>query len=106
MQFPKPNFSSSKPLSEQVSAIIEQKILGREIPVGKKIPPQEELRKAFGVGLVTVKTALADLTRQGYISRRPKHGTIVISAKPGREAAAAEKNTVCLVVCTGIEKQT
>jgi LacI family transcriptional regulator len=84
----------------QVANIIQQKITSKKIPVGQKLPPQEDLRKMFNVSIDTVLEALSNLVKDGYISRRPNRGTIVINSKPKAEAVLTRKNGICLVLCT------
>jgi DNA-binding LacI/PurR family transcriptional regulator len=95
--------NSEKHLSLQVAEILERRIKDREIKVGQKLPPQEELAKMFKVSLGTVKDALSNLVSAGYISRRRKYGTFVISAEPRTSDALKRKNGVYMVVCAGDE---
>ncbi|OGS27758.1 MAG: hypothetical protein A2297_02275 [Elusimicrobia bacterium RIFOXYB2_FULL_48_7] len=100
-QFKRPDFNSSESLSRQVAGIISAKIQSREIPVGEKLPGQEDLRKAFNVSIDTMFEALSSLVKEGYIARRRNYGTFVISSKPGAAAGIQKKNELCLVHCLG-----
>lgn len=51
-------------------------------PVGGRFPGEEELQKRFGVGRHTVREALKTLADQGYIDRRRKSGTVVLTTAP------------------------
>lgn len=103
MTFTKPDHQNPEPLYVQVANIIERKILDREIPVGQKLPPEEFLCRSFSVSLDTMREALSKVTREGYISRRPSIGTIVINAEPKNELALKTKNIIGIVVCPHLE---
>jgi DNA-binding LacI/PurR family transcriptional regulator len=97
----KPDIHSPEPLSLQISNIIEQKIVNKEIPVGQKLPTEENLCKNFNVSLLTLRSALARLEKGGYLSRRPRYGTFVISSELKKEIDLIGKNEIALVVCAG-----
>ncbi|OGS23460.1 MAG: hypothetical protein A2297_00025 [Elusimicrobia bacterium RIFOXYB2_FULL_48_7] len=105
-KFESVNTGSQKPLYMQVAENIENKITSNEIPVGGKLPDQETLAKMFNVSLFTITEALTGLVKEGYISRRPNHGTVVISAKPSKTLDLKSKNEICLLICTGPIKST
>ncbi|MCK6066188.1 MULTISPECIES: GntR family transcriptional regulator [Microbacterium] len=50
-----------------------------DYPVGQRLPSDAELTEKHGVSVITVKKALDLLRNDGYISRRPRVGTTVIS---------------------------
>ena len=50
--------------------------------MGARFPGEEELQKRFGVGRHTVREALKMLAAEGYIDRRRKSGTVVLSVAP------------------------
>lgn len=56
-----------------------------KIPVGSKMPAENELMAQFDVSSITLKKALELLKKDGYISRRPRVGTFVINASPVSE---------------------
>ena len=51
-------------------------------PVGAQFPSEHEWCESHGVSRFTVRAALETLRRQGYVSRRPKIGTLVIADRP------------------------
>ena len=81
----------------QVSRILEERILRNEIAVGEKLPAIRTLNKDLGVGIGTIKKALAILGSEGYIASRPKHGTIVINSSPARAVDLEKKNEVGVI---------
>ena len=50
-----------------------------DFPIDHRLPSDAELTETYGVSAITVKKALDLLRSDGYISRRPRVGTIVIS---------------------------
>lgn len=51
-------------------------------PVGGQFPSEHQLCEDHAVSRFTVRAALDTLERQGYVSRRPKIGTLVIADRP------------------------
>src|SRR3990172_9661448 len=61
----------------QVYDILRKKIEGNEWPVGSQIPVEEELCKTYEVSKATVRLAVLELARQGYLIRQQGKGTFV-----------------------------
>ncbi len=61
----------------QLYEIIKKKIETKEWPVGSQIPTEDELCKMFNVSRATVRTAVLELVRQGYMKRQQGKGTFV-----------------------------
>ena len=61
----------------QLYEILKNKIESNEWTVGSLIPPEEELCKLFSVSRSTVRTAVLELVRQGYLKRHQGKGTFV-----------------------------
>ncbi|OGS28300.1 MAG: hypothetical protein A2297_09320 [Elusimicrobia bacterium RIFOXYB2_FULL_48_7] len=101
MKFEQLDFNNQKPLYLQVIDSIEKKITSREIKTGQQLPTVEALCKAFDVSHPTIREALSYLIKAGYLSSRPKHGTIVISSEKAKGAGLKIKNVVCFIPCTG-----
>jgi DNA-binding LacI/PurR family transcriptional regulator len=99
INFGKVDFSSPKPLYMQVTEIIEKKIQDNEIPVGQKLPNQENLHRIFNVSLDTIKEAMSCLSNSGYIACRPTHGTVVINSEPKTGVDLKRKNGIFLIIC-------
>jgi LacI family transcriptional regulator len=93
------DFNNSELLYSQIANIIEKKIVNKEIPVGKKIPPERDLCKMLNVTAPTVGKALTRLVEEGYIVRRPSLGTFVISTEPKKGVDLKRKNEIAIVVC-------
>ena len=63
----------------QVYETLRGEILGGEHSVGARLPSEEQLRARFGVSVITIKRGLDLLRSDGFITRRPRVGTIVVS---------------------------
>src|SRR3990172_6062624 len=61
----------------QLYAILRKKIESGEWPIGHQIPTEEELCTMFNVSRATVRTAVLELVRQGYLMRQQGKGTFV-----------------------------
>ena len=61
----------------QLYDILKKKIENNEWPVGAQIPTEEELCKMFNVSRATVRTAVLELVRQGYLKRQQGKGTFI-----------------------------
>jgi len=74
----------SQPLYEQVKNIILEKIKRNELKESDKIPSMVELSKYFGVSLITVKQAINELVKEGYLETKGAKGTYVKDKKKER----------------------
>jgi DNA-binding LacI/PurR family transcriptional regulator len=99
MNFRKIDFKNPQQLSSQIIAILEQKIVNKEIKIGEKLPTQEELSRIFNVSINTAKEALSNLARDGYVVRRRKHGTVVVNSRVKKGLDLARKNEIAIVNC-------
>jgi len=61
----------------QLYEILKRKIENNEWSVGSQIPTEEDLCKLFNVSRATVRTAVMELVRQGYLKRQQGKGTFV-----------------------------
>ena len=61
----------------QLYEILKKKIESTEWTVGSQIPTEEELCKIFNVSRATVRTAVLELVRQGYLKRQQGKGTFI-----------------------------
>ncbi|OGQ94345.1 MAG: hypothetical protein A2521_13140 [Deltaproteobacteria bacterium RIFOXYD12_FULL_57_12] len=66
-----------KKLYVQVFEILKARIESNEWPVGTQIPVEEELCKIYAVSKATIRLAVLELVRQGYLIRRQGRGTFV-----------------------------
>lgn len=73
---------SQQKLYVQMYSIIKEKIESRDWPVGSQIPTEDELCKTYDVSKATVRMAIADLVRDGYLKKLQGKGTFVMHAMP------------------------
>jgi GntR family transcriptional regulator len=73
---------SQEKLYVQVHALIKAKIESNEWPAGSQIPTEDELCRLYDVSKATVRMAIAELARDGYIRKRQGKGTYVSHSLP------------------------
>lgn len=61
----------------QLFEVLQKKIEGGEWSVGSQIPTEEELCSLYGVSKATVRFAILEMVRQGYLTRQQGKGTFV-----------------------------
>ncbi len=71
------NREDHQKLYMQLFEIVKKKIETGEWTVGSQIPTEEELCKMFNVSRATVRTAILELVRQGYLKRQQGKGTFI-----------------------------
>lgn len=74
-------------LSDKAAEQIIQLIRVGELPVGTRLPNEADLAQRLGVSRGILREALTVLQAQGYISRAPREGTIVLRIN-GQEMGA------------------
>lgn len=73
-----------KPIYVELAETLQQQIASGRYPVGTTLPPEITLCETHGVSRFTARAALAALQRQGYVTRRPRIGSVVLSSNPQR----------------------
>lgn len=71
------NRSAHEKLYVQLYKILRRKIDSGEWAVGSLIPTEKELGKSHKVSVITVKTAMSHLVKEGFLSRMQGKGTFV-----------------------------
>jgi GntR family transcriptional regulator len=61
-----------------------------ELQVGEAIPPERRLAPDLGVSRLTLRAALDQLVREGWLERRPGSGTFVTEPRPTLSSFSAE----------------
>jgi DNA-binding GntR family transcriptional regulator len=72
---------SLQKLYVQMYSIIKEKIEKREWTNGAQIPTEDELCRAYDVSKATVRMAVTELARSGYLKKQQGKGTFVIYAQ-------------------------
>jgi GntR family transcriptional regulator len=76
------DLSAPVPLYRQLEELLRDRIISGEWAEGTQIPPEPQLCSTFGISRITVRQAVEDLVREGWLYRRRGRGTFVRSAKP------------------------
>ena len=71
--------SSDKPIYEQVSSQIRNKIMDGTLESGEMLPSMRALAKDLHISVITVQRAYEDLTRDGFIETVSGKGSFVAS---------------------------
>src|SRR3954470_11551482 len=81
--------SASEPLYAQVARDMAAHIRRGTVAAGQRLPPEPVLAEAYGVNRLTVREALASLTRQGLVRRVQGVGSFVADAPVRHRVDAA-----------------
>lgn len=68
---------SPQKLYVQMYSIIKEKIKSHEWPAGSQIPTEDDLCRNFDVSKATVRMAISELVRDGYLRKQQGKGTFV-----------------------------
>lgn len=68
-----------KKLYQKVYDDLEKKIVTGEYSLGQALPTEKEFIDEYNVSAITIKRALTELKESGYISRKPREGSVVIN---------------------------
>ena len=71
--------SSNKPIYEQVSSQIKNKIMNGTLEAGEMLPSMRALAKDLHISVITVQRAYEDLTLDGFIETVSGKGSFVAS---------------------------
>ena len=71
--------SSDKPIYEQISSQIKNKIMNGTLEAGEMLPSMRALAKDLHISVITVQRAYEDLTRDGFIETVSGNGSFVAS---------------------------
>ena len=75
---PRPNgFAAAVPLYYQLAGILREHIVSGKYHVGDRLPTEEALSKDYDVSRITIRQALGDLEKEGFIKREAGRGTFV-----------------------------
>lgn len=66
------------PLYFQLFSLLKGMILDGTLPLGERIPTEEQLAKAFEVSRITAKRSMDELAKEGLVERRRGKGSHVI----------------------------
>jgi GntR family transcriptional repressor for pyruvate dehydrogenase complex len=70
-------------LTDQVSAVIEERIASGQLDPGSRLPTEQELSVEFGVSRTVVREAVSRLKSEGLVETRQGAGAFVAQSKLG-----------------------
>lgn len=73
--------NKKEPFHFQIYMKVKEAIENRSIGEGEKIPSEKELQQMFDVSRITVRRAIEDLERDGFVKKYQGKGTIVMPLK-------------------------
>lgn len=79
------NDNSLTPLYQQVLDDIKAHITSGAYPPGQRIPSEADLSEMYSVSRVTIRRAIAELSGEGYLTKRQGKGTYVNQRKMTRK---------------------
>lgn len=75
---PRPNgFAAAVPLYYQLAGILREHIVSGRYHAGDRLPTEEALARDYDVSRITIRQALGDLEKEGFIKREAGRGTFV-----------------------------
>lgn len=74
--------NSRNPLYAQLKELVKTDISSGRLRPGTRLPSTLEMARDYRVCHKTVQLAMQALTREGYLVRRPRHGTVVADLPP------------------------
>ena len=70
------------PRHRAIADALRARIAAGEYPLGGRLPTESQLAQAFAASRPTLRQALAALSGEGLIVRRPRTGSVVIATRP------------------------
>ena len=69
------------PLYGQVKQVLLEQIRNNSFPPSQPLPTEKELEKSFGVSRITIRRAITELVKDGYLTRVAGKGTFIRSPR-------------------------
>ena len=69
--------SSNKPIYEQITEQIKNKVVSNELKTGELLPSIRTLAKDLRISVITTKNAYDELEKEGFVETVPGKGTYV-----------------------------
>lgn len=85
------------PIYMQIKEEIKDRILSASYPKGENIPTENELEEEFGASKITIRRAVEELVKEGFLHKQSGKGTKVISNKPFSKLSKGQNFTEFLI---------
>lgn len=82
---------------EQIRDQLLREIRSGHLSTGSRLKGEVQLAKDYGVSVLTVRRAMADLASSGYIIRRKKIGTFVVHPSTGDLEAFCQQRGIVIL---------
>lgn len=79
--------SKNTPLYSQLQNLLLNRIENNVYEINDKIPTEDKLQKQFNISRITVRKAITELEKKGYLEKKPGKGTFVKTNNPGKKVA-------------------
>lgn len=86
------------PLYQQLFTIIKQKIISGALPVGSKLPGEDEIVTHYDVSRTTVRQAIESLVQEGLVSKQQGKGTFVLANRPKQFQNQKQKKSIAFLL--------
>lgn len=91
------------PLYHQIYLLLQQKIADGTFRDGEVLPGELDLAALYGVSRITVKRALDELARDGFVNRQRGRGTTVTFVPPASAVRASFEGQLEDLLAMGLE---
>ena len=79
------NQSSGTPLYKQLKDLLRAFIASASTPANERLPSEKELSERYEVSRITVRKAIEELEKEGYLVKVQGRGTFTRKPKLGRD---------------------
>lgn len=90
--------NSDVPLYLQTRDLLMRRILDAEWDVGSLLPSEHELCTQLGISRGTLRQALAELEREGFVRREQGRGTFVLRGRVNQDVLDLPNRTIAFIV--------
>lgn len=80
------NKATTLPMHAQLYRILKDRIYAGAYPSNSMMPSEADIQKEFDVSRITVRRAVSDLERDGYVRKKRGSGTIILPQKKYRDS--------------------
>ncbi len=105
-QFKEAGPNAGQPIYLRLRKMLEEMILGGELPDGYRLPSDREFSELLGVNHITLGKAFNELRRRGLLERGRLRGTFVKAPAGTPDTVPGEKSKLVAVIFDNVSRQT